>query len=463
MKFIYSCFLVLFAISGLKAQDQEKGNYLDDFNILVGSLFELHPKLYTNITKDEFDTDVANISQRLLINSSRPKAIYMMQELFYKLGNSHAGNVSVFEDLGITKALPFSVYIIDHDLYIRNYPRDTTLNGTRINAIGNTSAARLIDSLKIFFPTDGNIPVISCNLQPLFNNLYGFFCAERDTFLLDTEKGPMKLAAAVRGDKIFEEVILKRAEMYFGADRFLKKEIHPDYGYFRFIGFAHSYKEFEIEKEYNAFIKEANEKQLKAIVIDLRSNNGGDPYVMGRMTALLSDHPFRLFERVLITETGVPFYMRYMNNHSTYRVRHLKSKEMGDLREVVRLEQGLKIIQPSPERFKGKIYIITGSITQSSSTMMCKYLQGQPNVVFVGSEPIGAINYFWASSHCQITLPELKTKFSFGMELLELKKYSSNKEKPGGLIPDHVISYTIEERLRKKDKEMEFIIGDLQQ
>ncbi|MCW3071379.1 MAG: hypothetical protein JWO44_1269 [Bacteroidetes bacterium] len=463
MKFLYSLLLVLFAVSGMNAQDQEKGNYLDDFNIIVGSLLELHPKLYTNITKDEFDTDVANISQRLLVNSSRPKAIYMIQELFYKLGNSHAGNISVFEDLGITKALPFSVYIIGHDLYIRNYPRDTTLNGLKINAIGNTSAAKLIDSLKIFFPTDGNIPVISYNLQPLFNNLYGFFCSERDTFQLDTEKGPMKFAAALRGDKIFEEVILKKSEVYFGTDRFLKKEIRPGYGYFRFIGFIPSYKGFEIEKEYYSFIKEANAKQLKAIVIDLRSNNGGDPYLMGRMTAMLSDHPFRLFERIYITETGVPFYMRYMDNHYTYRVRHLKSNEMGDLREVVRLEKGLKVIQPSPERFKGKIYIITGSITQSSSTMMCKYLQGQSNVTFVGSEPIGSINYFWASSHCQITLPELKTKFSFGMELLELKKFSSNKELPTGLIPDHEINYTIEERLAKKDKEMEFIISELRQ
>jgi hypothetical protein len=463
MKSIYSLLLILFAATSLEAQDQEKGNYLDDFNIVVGSLLELHPKLYTNITKEAFDTDVATISQRLMVNSSPAKAIYMIQELFYKLGNSHAGNISVFEDLGVQKALPFSVYIIGHEIYIKNYPADTMLNGLKITAIEHTSAAKLVDSLKIFFPTDGNIPVISYNLQPLFNNLYGFFCSQKDTFLLDTEKGPMKLAAAVRGDHAFNEVILNWHEAYFGKDRFLKKVITADYGYYRFAGFVPSFKGLEIEKEYYSFIKEANEKQLKAVVIDLRSNSGGDPYLMGRMTALLADHPFRLFEKIYITETGVPFYMRYMDQHLIYRVRHLKSNEMGELRQVVRLEKGLKLVQPSPDRFKGKIYIITGSVTQSASTMMCKYLQGQSNVILVGSEPIGSINYFWAGSHCRITLPELNTKFSFGMELLELKFKSNYKEVPEGLIPAHEISYSIEDRLLKKDKEMEFIVNDLKQ
>jgi hypothetical protein len=93
--------------------------------------------------------------------------------------------------------------------------------------------------------------------------------------------------------------------------------------------------------------------------------------------------------------------------------------------------------------------------------MLCTYLSEQPNVVFVGSEGIGSTNYFWASEHCKIALPLLKTTFSFGMELIELKSGSSKKELPVGLAPDHKIEYTIDDLLKKRDKEMEFIKAEL--
>jgi hypothetical protein len=459
-----STVIILLFLSSFSVSSQNKYsiNFVEDFNILVNSLEELHPMLYKNIGKDQFHTQVSQISQRLMIMNSRPKAIYIIQELFYKLGNSHAGNISAYSDLGAEKVLPFSVYIIGHELYIKNYSADTSLNGTRILAIENTGSAQIIDSLKIFFPTDGNRDIISYNLQPLFNNLYSAFSHQKDTFLISTEKGKLKFPAALRGSKIFEEVMHETSDAYFGKDRILKKEITDQYGYFKFISFLSEYKGYEIENEFESFIKEANEKQLKNIVIDLRYNSGGDPYVAGRMTSYLSDHSFKIFEHVYITPMRRPTFIEYMDERKVYRVRNLKSKYVNDdIMEVVRFEKAIKPVKPNLQRFKGKIYIITGSITQSSSTMLCTYLKDQPNVVFVGSEGIGSVNYFWASEHCRITLPLLKTKFSFGMELIELKDGSSKKELPVGLVPDHVITYTIDDLLQKKDKEMEFILKDI--
>lgn len=434
-------------------------DYVNDFNIIVKSLQELHPILYTNISEQKFDYEVNEIRKRLMQTTSKLTAVYIIQELFYKLGNSHAGNISAYGDLGVKKALPFNVWIIDHSLYIKNYPADTSLNGLKINTIENTDVALIIDSLKIFFPTDGVKNVISYNLQPLFNNLYGAFCSQKDTFTLNTEKGVLEVPAVQKGTEEFTKLVLKNGEAYFGEDRFLKKIIAADYGYYKFIGFQSKFNGYEIEDEFNSFIREVNEKKIKNIIIDLRYNSGGDPYLCKRMTSYLTDHPFKTFERIYLTSTGVPTHLKYMNEHNSYRKRHLKSKRDNDLREVIRFEKGLKLIEPSPIRFKGNIYIITGSVTQSASTMMCKYLKEQPNVTFVGSETIGAINYFWANELCTLTLPALNTSFGFGWELIELKKDASKFEKPIGLIPDHKIEYTIEDRLRKKDKEMEFILS----
>ncbi len=145
-------FIFILTFSGTEIPKNEDGKgFVSDFNILVTSLKELQPVLYKNITKVEFDKQVKIVSERLLTTTTRNTAIYIIQEFFYKLGNSHAGNVSVYGDLGVTKALPMSFYVVNSELYIKNYPADTTYNGTKIISIGNTKAEMLIDSLKIFF------------------------------------------------------------------------------------------------------------------------------------------------------------------------------------------------------------------------------------------------------------------------------------------------------------------------
>ena len=102
--FIFTSGLFNFGIS----QNDIGNKYLTDFNMLVTNLKELHPILYKNISQDEFNNEVKKISERLIRTNSKNQAIYMIQELIYKIGNGHAGDISVYNgDLGITKALPF--------------------------------------------------------------------------------------------------------------------------------------------------------------------------------------------------------------------------------------------------------------------------------------------------------------------------------------------------------------------
>lgn len=96
IKFIFLsiCTIGLFK-SGVSQVDI--GNkYLSDFNMLVTNLKELHPILYKNISQDEFNNDVKRISERLIQTNSQNQAIYMIQELIYKIGNGHAGDISVY-------------------------------------------------------------------------------------------------------------------------------------------------------------------------------------------------------------------------------------------------------------------------------------------------------------------------------------------------------------------------------
>ncbi|MDP2388023.1 MAG: S41 family peptidase [Bacteroidota bacterium] len=458
IKLIFLSIIVIGHFNYIMSQNDIGNKYLTDFTMLVTNLKELHPILYKNLSQNEFDNEVKKISERLRQTTSQNKAIYMIQELIYKIGNGHAGDISIYNgNLGISRALPFSVYIIDTDLYINDYPADTTLNGTKIISIENTASKSIIDSLKIFFPTDGNRNLICYFLQPYFNTYYSAFCSQKDTFLINTEKGIIKAAACKTESELFTKLIIKKNwEEYFGKSNF-KIDVTQNYGYYRFGRFDNP----KNEKAYYSLIKELNEKKVNNLIIDLRYNNGGEALMTGKMASYLKTKPFKIFTNMYITNIRRPTNLKYMGNKLHFKFRNLKTVKKNDLRKIVRFEKCLKEIKPNKNAFKGHIYILTGSITLSASTMFCKYLEDETNVSFVGSETSGAINYLWASNFCITECKNLNTIFSFGMELLELKENSIQFESPKGLIPENKIEYTIQDRLNKKDKELDWVKEDI--
>ena len=227
------------------------------------------------------------------------------------------------------------------------------------------------------------------------------------------------------------------------------------------MGFEKKHGGYHIEKEFDKLINEINEKKTPNLIIDLRYNSGGDPLMGGRMAAQLIDRPFKVYERLILTPPGKPEYLSCMSDRLVMRLRTFGVKEVNDHYEKVHFDRGLKLVQPATNRYKGKIYVITGPMTVSTSSMFCSYLKGQSNVVFVGQETKGGINYLCAHESCEIRLPYSGVVATFGLQIVEVNKGSSDHEKSEGLIPDKCIEYSVEEFLAGKDKEMEWIKNDL--
>jgi C-terminal processing protease CtpA/Prc len=234
-----------------------------------------------------------------------------------------------------------------------------------------------------------------------------------------------------------------------------------DYGYFRFTEFKKEEEGHIIEDEFESLINELNTKQVGSLVLDLRYNSGGDPYLAGRMATHFTTEPFPLFGRLILTRTRKITYASYMVRNFAYRFRLAGTRVFGDHREKVNYERGLRDYTPSPLHFDGTVYVLTSSMTGSAATMLCKYLQCLPNVRFVGSETNGATNYFCAHKHCELTLPGNDIYATFGMQLIELEKGSSDEEKPHGIIPVNSPAYTIDDLIHSRDKEMEWIRNDI--
>lgn len=460
MKYIYSLVILLFLAFSSKSQNTPSF-YAKDFHYLVQTMRELDPMLYKCISEEKFNQKVLEVENRLKNVDSRYKAIYIIQEFIFGLGDGHAGIISIYhEDFysEILSLIPFSVYILKDELYIKKYEINPELNGTQILAIDNVSSKDIIDSLKIFFPSDGKEQITDFLVQPMFSLLYGAFCHQADTFKLSTKTGTIKLPSAIKGDSLHTKRSSMSIKSYIDPEVILKKEINDKYGYFRFIGFKSKINEVEIEKEFEDFISKLNTKKIPNAIIDLRYNSGGDPYLAGKMASYFSEKAFKIFENVILTENKIPSHLELVEDPFYYKFRFLGTHSTDHGLEKVKFEKGLKEVKPAAERYKGKVYVITGSTSKSSSTMFCKYLSGQNHITFVGSEASGAKNYFCASNHCKINLPSLNVKASFGLQLIELEKGSSMNQEPIRFSPQYQIEYSIEDLINKKDKEMDWII-----
>lgn len=461
MRILVAILLLALFFSGKDPNEDRQKSYAEDFRILVTSLKELDPMLYKIMDRQTFDARVKHVEERLLTAKSRNEALYIMQEFLYDLGDSHATIVSAYYDLGIERALPFKVLIIDDHLYIRKCPSDTTLTGAEIFSIDGVPAPVLLDSLRIFYPNDGARHITGFGLQALFNSLYGAFCHQADAYTINTSMGVRTMTAVQKEDPLYHSLISYDWKHYGHCEPGFSRQVTDSYGYFRFTEFKKEEEGHNIEDEFESLITELNSKQVKNLVLDLRYNSGGDPYLAGRMATHFTTEPFPLFGRLILTRTRKVTYASYMVRNFAYRFRLAGTRVFGDHREKVNYERGLRDYTPSQLHFDGTVYVLTSSMTGSAATMLCKYLQCLPNVRFVGSETNGATNYFCAHKHCELTLPNTNIYATFGMQLVELKIGSSDVEQPVGIVPPNIIHYSVQDMLQSADKEMEWVRNDI--
>ncbi|MCE3278071.1 MAG: hypothetical protein K0S44_262 [Bacteroidetes bacterium] len=440
------------------AQSTEQDGYVQDFNILTTSMRELYPMFYTVQGKEKVEQAIKETFVKLSTAKTKHEALYIIQRFLYGFSDVHA-SLMIYGDLLVEKALPFKVQIIKDELYIKNFPANPLLNGAKINAIDSHNTKNVIDSLKVLYPVDGN-NVMGLVIQPLFNSFYGAFIEQRDSFSINTDKGIITVPCLKRSDPTFNDIIRNSWMSYMVTDKdWMKKEVTDQYGYFRLLSFDKKVNGFKIENEFNSLIAELNKRKVPNLIIDLRYNSGGDPYMAGRIASLLIDQPIKVFEKLIVVKPEAPSFSQYLKIKYPGRTKGVI--KVSDHYEKVSGDKGLVAINPSKDQYKGKIYVITGAMTESTSTMLCKYLKGRKDVIFVGSETPGAINYFCAHNHCEVTLPNIGFIAGFGMQLIELENGSSADQKPQGVKPDVAVDYNIEEALLKKDKEMEWILNKL--
>ena len=186
---------------------------------------------------------------------------------------------------------------------------------------------------------------------------------------------------------------------------------------------------------------------VKNLVVDLRSNGGGNIKNSTRLSQYISDHSFKIADSVVANNRGigkVPL-SSFLNVMYYALAKTVISKKEADGKFHFKRFEKHYYAPIKKNHFDGSVYILQGGYTFSASTLFTSPLIKQKNVTIVGEETGGG--YYGNSA---MMIPTIKLPQSGLLFRLPLYRLVMDKTRPkgGGVMPDVFVdpsSYAIKQ------------------
>ncbi|WP_282042896.1 S41 family peptidase [Winogradskyella flava] len=225
------------------------------------------------------------------------------------------------------------------------------------------------------------------------------------------------------------------------------------------------------EAFYDESFKAIDSLSAETLIIDLRNNFGGRLKEITYLYSYLTDKEFVMINPSEINSRS-PFLKSLMSNSRPVVVKTLaglispfiygydlfKTKKK-DGKLYYRFKAS-RTQEPKPTNFKGKIYVLVNGNSFSASSVLSTKLHGDKRATFVGEETGGAYNGTVAGFYKIYELPNTKVRARIGLAHID----APHKISPDGygVKPDVEILPTFQDRLDKRDPELEWILNDIE-
>lgn len=382
-----------------------------DYTIFRGALEEFHPSLYWFTPKPTIDS-VFNAGYRQISDSMTEREFRTL--LTSVITPIRCGHTSIsysrryarYLDTADLKLFPLAFKLIGDTLAITAnlYPNDSSLRrGTVVTAINNRTSKQLIDTFLRYTTGDGYS--ITGKYQSLssygtfgvlYKNVFGladsFHIRYIDLFGMPAEKvlpvfKPVK-DSLDKTDTLKPEKLDDREKRTLRslASRSLQVDTVLRSGYISLNTFARGN---HLKRFFRKMFRDIDRLNLEHLVIDVRSNGGGDASNSTLLTQYLSDHSFVIGDSLYAVKRSsryrqyIPWQSLYwlMTTVATHRERdghfHFGYFERHRFKPIKK------------HHYNGKVYLLTGGNSFSATTLFVHQLKGQKNVTVIGEETGG--------------------------------------------------------------------------
>jgi Peptidase family S41 len=430
-----------------------------DYSLFRHILERSHPSIYWYTTKDSMDYYFDQGFQ--LLNDSMNE-IQFRDVLAYVISKMDCGHTSVkgskafnrYIDTASTLAFPFALKFWSDTMVISaNLRRRDPLlqRGTIVKSINGYTTKELTDTLFNYITTDGysmNGKYQSLSTGFAFANLYKNIIGLTDSFdihyidSLGFESQTYVKPYDFRADTMNKKTLShgppakgsgkkKEKPTFYLSSVNLQLDTVMKTGFMTVTTFDRSN---HLRKFFKNSFRELQENHIKNLIIDVRSNGGGDAGLSTLLTRYIADHKFKLADS-LYTITPPAEYRKYIQNGFWYGLLVAAVTRKGkDGKLHFRYFEKHYYSPKEKYHYDGQVYILIGGNSFSATTLFAGDLKGQKNVTLVGEETGGGYygNTAWIIP--DVTLPNTRLRFRLPRFRMVVSK---DRIKNGrGILPD---------------------------
>jgi len=395
-----------------------------DFLQMQKTLEEDHANLYEYTNKTEFDTLFDQQYRKIQQPMTLIEFLRLLTPITARIGCGHTnlwmpGNFWNFRTYNL---FPLQIDFIQNDVVVTGvYDSESSVPvGSIILEINGVPIKKIWDEMKANYSADAsNINFIQAQIKRRFAMIYarrfGFPEIFTVTFTLPGKKTLVTEELKPTSINSVREVIFTNFD-------------HPELGFeildetSTAIMTIQTFIYYNQVEMFNDFLKksfkEIEEKKIQNLILDLRGNDGGDPFCAAPLLSYLESKP-------------VPYFAESYGKYA-------------ELAEPIPLAE---------HSFSGKLYTLIDGRCNSTNGHFCALLKYHKIGKFIGTEG-GATYKCNAGKNTHIDLENTRIMLYFGRSTFAAAV--ENMDKTRGILPDHFVEQTYQDFLNSKDTVLEY-------
>jgi hypothetical protein len=444
MKKLFGIALLLSQLFYARAQDLDPGRKFgpaalqQDYKVFRDTLRALHGGLYRYKSKQQMDALFAQDEAKLTDSLNFREFFGLVAHTASSIEDGHT-NVRIpvaLQHFLSDKALLFPVQLrfFDTKAYVICDTHDFPA-ATEIISINNVSVNTIRKKLFTYMTSDGAIETekywkinqADNKFFWMYDMIYG---PQRQFDVVYRIAGktehkvvnavPLAQVGCMRPNPKYNDTTLLKTIVKDVIGIMTVKTFYNDFlkgGQRQFTGF--------LDSSFNAL----NAQHIDKLIIDIRSNGGGNDGNSALLVSYFIDHPF-------------PFYRSLTSTRKVFTVKD---------------HSGLGIQQPNKIQFPGKVVILTNGKSFSAAADFAAFMRSNNRAQFVGEETGGGYEGNTSGPRQEIFLPNTGIEVDVP-ENMYVNDVKTPKLHGRGTIPDYIIMPSVDDYIAVRDVQMDFAI-----